>query len=217
MKRNCCFCEEYQDPVSSQYYQEIGSKTGVTSRILMENDHWYAVPTLGCMTIGYMLLVCKEHYLSLANLDTVCFEEMLSLKATVERKIHQTLGVKCLAFEHGSTETDTNGANSVDHVHLHVVPFQNEIWPMLSQKYHLGDFEEISGYQELRDRWKSEFPKTYLLFQDVNQRIYYKTDVEDYSSQFFRKCLAPYLSMREWDWKQEEHEENLLKTIELFC
>ena len=216
MSQGCCFCQEYLRLSGSQYYMELGRKIGVDSRILLETEHWYAVPTLGCLTAGYVLLVCKRHFRSAANLSVELFQEMLELKAAVEARLYEKLGLPCLAFEHGSTSELESGANSVDHVHLHMLPFPRELWPDLSREHDLKGFRAVAGYGELISLWASGLPETYLLFQDVNGRIYYRPDARGVPSQFFRKCLASCFGTEEWDWRRAVHSENFLKTMELF-
>ena len=99
----CSFCEEYLEPQNSQYYIKIGRDIGMHSRVLMETNNWFAIPTMGCLTVGYVLVVCKQHYQSLANLNQELYQEMLSLKGMVEDKLKKELGLECLAFEHGVT------------------------------------------------------------------------------------------------------------------
>ncbi len=212
----CCFCEEYLHPLNNPYYNEIGKRIGQPSRIVAETDHWYVIPSFGCLTVGYLLLVCKQHYLSAANLSREWYEEMLELKDSMERILYQKLGLKCLVFEHGTTSLAYSGANSVDHVHLHLVPFAGKIWPDISQKYGLTDFVTAASYRELFSLWSQHLPHSYLLFQDTDQTIYYRPDAQGFPSQLFRQCLAPYFQAEQWNWKQEVYPENLLKTIELF-
>lgn len=212
----CCFCDEYKNPAQSQFYNVIGRKAGYLSRILLETENWYVVPTLGCLTVGYVLLVCKQHVLSLANLEEESYYEMLSLKANVESILFNQLGVRCIAFEHGAPNAFIKGANSVDHVHLHVIPYARPIWKDIEQTISGTRFENVKDYQALFTRWINNRPDSYLLFQDVDQRIYYASDATGMPSQLFRKCLAPHLGKEYWDWKSEYYIDNTIRTIELF-
>lgn len=74
----------------------IGRQIGCKSRFLLETDNWYAIPTMGSLTVGYILLVTKQHYLSLANLDSNLFFEMLNLKKSVEDFLFKKLGMHCI-------------------------------------------------------------------------------------------------------------------------
>ncbi len=212
----CCFCEEYVNPVTSQFYLEVGKQIGCASRILCETDNWYAIPTVGSLTVGYVLLVCKQHYLSLANMDKKMFCEMLSLKRSVESVLFKRLGLHCLTFEHGTPNPCSNGANSVDHVHVHVLPFMRPIWQDIMPDIPKTDFEVVDNYHDLYTSWQKKRPDSYLLFQDINQIIYYISDAHDMPSQLFRRCLAPHLGVECWDWRSENYSNNIIQTIELF-
>lgn len=216
MIKNCPFCEEYLHPNVSQFYVEIGKKIGCESRVLLETEHWYVIPTLGSLTVGYVLLVAKEHHLSLANLSKELLGEMLQLKKNVEELLYNKLGMHCLSFEHGVTNAVSKGANSVDHVHVHILPFPKPIWQNIVFDIPQVHFEVVSSYTELFSNWQKKTPNSYLLFQDTDQAIYYFPDASNMPSQLFRKCLAPYLKADHWDWHNETYSNNITKTIELF-
>lgn len=216
MSGGCGFCEEYTDSRNSEYYRLLGHKIGITSRIVYETKHWYVVPTLGCLVPGYILLVCKNHYLSTANLSKDLYCEFIELKKEMESIIYKQVGLPCICFEHGVTSELYSGANSVNHVHIHIVPYSNSIWHDMSQKYNLNSFAKVANYENLYTMWLEAKPKSYLLFQDTDSAIYYKDDASGFPSQFFRMCMASYLNVKQWDWKIEYYEENITKTIRYF-
>ena len=216
MISGCCFCDEYLHPRDSQYYLALGQSIGVDSRIVLETEHWYAVPSLGCLTAGHLLLVCKRHYPGAASLPEGLYLEMLELKSAVEAVVYGKTGLRCLAFEHGTTSASYRGANSVDHVHLHVLPFARDLWSEISKTHELQGFLTVAGYRNLFSVWSNHRPETYLLFQDLNRRIFYRPDARGFPSQFFRKCLAPYFQVKEWDWRRSFNQEAFLETIGFF-
>lgn len=216
MNLDCPFCKEYNEPRNNYYFNNLGKNIGVTSRILCETKNWYAIPSLGCLVPGYILIVCKQHFLSLANLPIELYREFLELKLDIEKTILNKTEQHCICFEHGVTSTIITGANSVDHVHLHIVPFSHLIWPDISEKYHLTDFETLVNYDQLFALWEHTQPNTYLFFQDIDCSIYYKCNAMVFPSQFFRMCISPYLNAEQWDWKQEYYQDNIIKTIALF-
>lgn len=211
----CCFCQEYVDSYNNPYYNQLGKDIHQPSRIILESPNWYVIPTIGCLTVGYMLLVCKKHYLSLANLDFELYQEMLALKEKTENIIFDKLGHKCISFEHGTTN-GYSGANSVEHVHLHIVPFVSDVWDDIANKNQIENYIRIDKFTDLLNLWKITNPKSYLLFQDLDKKIYYIPDAYKYPSQFFRKCISPYYGTNNWDWKQDIHIENFIKTLEIF-
>lgn len=216
MINNCPFCKEYLHPNAGQFYVEVGRTIGCESRVLLETQNWYVIPTLGSLTVGYVLLVAKEHHLSLANLSNELFDEMLQLKKQVEEFLYNKFGMRCLVFEHGVTDAVSKGASSVDHVHVHILPFPKPIWQDIAADIPKVHFEVVSGYMELYSSWQKNLPNSYLLFQDTDQSIYYLPDASNMPSQLFRKCLAPYLKADQWDWHNETYLDNITQTIELF-
>lgn len=195
-------------------YRKIGNYN--MALFLLETDNWYAIPTMGSLTVGYILLVTKQHYLSLANLDSNLFFEMLNLKKSVEDFLFKKLGMHCIAFEHGTTNSYSTGANSVDHVHLHILPFSRPVWNEIITNIPATTVNTVESYNDLFEVWKKNIPDTYLLFQDLDQKLYYISDSSYMPSQLFRKCLAPYLGANYWDWRSESYSNNILETISLF-
>lgn len=212
----CCFCKEYADPSKSQFFTEIGKQIGCVSRILVETDNWYVIPTMGSLAVGYVLLVCKQHYLSLANVDGELYLEMLNLKTSIESILFRQLGLHCLTFEHGTPNPSSKGANSVDHVHVHVLPFKRPIWQEVVSVMPKTNFEVVDNYEDLYTSWQNKPPDSYLLFQDVDQKIYYISDASTMPPQLFRRCLAPHLGMECWDWRSENYSDNIVRTMNLF-
>lgn len=214
--KQCCFCQEYLLPHDNQYYNEFGKELNIESRILMETENWYAVPSLGCLTVGYILLVCKHHLNSLANVNHTLFVEMLHLKQLIENEIFLKLGCECISFEHGVTDPSYTGANSVDHIHLHIVPCSKRLWNDIAQTHDLHDFWVFHDHIALFESWRMNPPHSYLLFQDLDKNIYYIQDASGFQSQFFRQCLSEIIGLEQWDWKKENYNGNFIKTLELF-
>jgi len=111
---------------------------------------------------------------------------------------------------------DSTGANSIDHVHLHILPFSRPIWNEIVMDLPKTAFNTVESYNALLNEWKNNSPNSYLLFQDLDQKIYYISDASNMPSQLFRKCLAPYLGAECWDWRVESYSNNILETISLF-
>ena len=212
---NCCFCDEYSNPDNNQYYNLYGRSHGLKSRIVMETANWYAVPTIGCLTPGYLLLVCKRHYTCLASLSADLYQEMMGLKSELESIIARKTGKQCLLFEHGTHGPEFVGANSVDHIHLHLAPFEKPAWKGIAEKHGIFNSLTFSDFDSLFEFWKSNAPKSYLVFQDLDKSVNYVADASVFPSQFFRQCLAALLGGLQWDWRKEGHIQNLVETYKM--
>lgn len=150
------------------------------------------------------------------ELEQLSYEEMLSLKKHIESVLAECLGLDCVTFEHGTSNPFSKGANSVDHVHIHIVPFERPIWQDIVSTISPLSIKDIDNYERLYQEWQSIHPDSYLLFQDTNQKIYYIPDASNMPSQLFRKCLAPHLAAPCWNWKNEAYIDNMMRTMALF-
>lgn len=211
----CDICRELQNPKAGWFFREVGSRLGVTSRVLFRSDHWCAIPTAGCLTVGYLLLVCTEHEKSIANLQDSLFFELLEFKSRVEAELLARTGKRCICFEHGTTTDTVSGANSIEHVHLHLVPFDAPVWNRLASSFS-KEFVLLRDYMGFRAELKKRFPLAYLLFQDTDGSLYYIPDAVGLPSQLFRRLLAPLLGAKKWNWREEPYARNMLRTIRLF-
>lgn len=213
---NCCFCVEYNRPLRSEFFVKVGAAAGVSSRVVVESDNWYVVPTLGCLVEGHVLIIPKKHILSIANLNNAMFEEMVSLRDTVEGIITKRTGKECICFEHGITNDAAVGANSVSHLHVHMVPCEKSLWGPIEEDCRIVDAICFPDYYVLYDYLQKNMPQSYLMFQDIDGSIHYIPDASFYPSQFFRIQVAKYLGTGQWDWRKAQDETLLLQTLNLF-
>lgn len=174
------------------------------------------VPSLGCLAEGHVLLIPKTHVLSIANLSTSMFEEMLDLKQTIAKRLLECTGKECICFEHGITIARAAGANSVNHLHLHMVPCEKELWPSIAQQSTINESIYFPRFQELYSHLKRYMPLSYLLFQDTDGSVHYIANASSYPSQFFRIQIAKCIGITEWDWQKDYNEDNVIRTLQLF-
>lgn len=212
----CEICRELRDPKEGWFFREVGARAGLTDRVLFRSEHWRAIPTAGCLTVGYLLLVCTEHELSIANLPENLFLELLDFKSRVETGLLARTGKRCVCFEHGTTTDTVSGANSIEHVHLHIVPCDAPVWNRIAPSIPGKKIVKLRDYTELREIMKDQFPQAYLTFQDIDGSLYYIPDAIGFPSQLFRRLLAPLLGAEKWNWREEIYERNMLQTIQLF-
>lgn len=215
-KEDCSICQELSNWDGSWFYSNIGIKIGRKNRILMQTDRCVVVPTVGCLVPGYVLVFCKDHYLSMANLPDDLFSELIQLKRQIEERLYRYFGSRCICFEHGTSDATTSGANSIEHIHFHIIPFSRPIWKEICPNIQVSEVKEFFDYNSLRKEWKKSSPKAYLTFQDIDQKIYYIPNAIGLPSQLFRKLLSPLLGAEEWDWRKESYEGNMIRTINLF-
>lgn len=124
---DCAFCDEFAQPTEATW---IVART--QSRVIL--------PTIGCLTQGYLLYMPHEHTLAFADLDGAelrdCEQDIDGLRIA----LFDRYGPLIVA-EHGPRECDL-GAGCCDHAHIHLIPVP-------SPDRVVEEYVEIGGPTEL--------------------------------------------------------------------
>lgn len=92
--------------------------------ILYESESFYVVPELGSIKQGYIMIVPKEHVLSVAQFSDELLEEYEEVCEDIEELLKGVYGhdKPVVFFEHGSGPSGiTSHKKSIVHAHTHVV------------------------------------------------------------------------------------------------
>lgn len=193
--KNCPFCNEISG-INSQYSNLVKENTGLPgNRILHVGKHWFIVPSIGAIAPGYLLFVSKRHHLSVAECEIEEIVELEGLINITRDFLEKAYQLPCVLFEHGGTENLECSPASVDHCHIHIVPFEGDLMVADDNRkiIPIGRLCDIGRYVK--------FPQSYLFYQS-NQRENYLILRDEYPSQYFRKILASQLREKErWDWR----------------
>lgn len=157
MAENCIFCNELR-----RGYLKLGKKNW-GCRVLHSTDNFVVLPALRQIVEGYVIIVPREHVLSIGA----------GIGET--RAIHLELGAlmgrvglvltSCyrtpIFFEHVAVNKYFRG-NCVDHAHMHVVPADIDLHPELSAAF---EGTLIGGLDALAQCPKN---RSYIFFQDAS-------------------------------------------------
>lgn len=104
---DCAFCDEFAQPTEGTW---IVART--QSRVIL--------PTIGCLTQGYLLYMPHEHTLAFADLDGAelddCEQDIDGLRSALFDRYGSLI-----VAEHGPRECDL-GAGCCEHAHIHLIP-----------------------------------------------------------------------------------------------
>ena len=118
---SCDFCDEFaggcRNAFAVRYHGQI------TDRILCSTENFVVLPSLGQIAEGHLLILPRQHCLSLADIPHGNWGELERLSATVRRVLRSTYGT-CVAFERGTRSG--GGGCGISHAHLHFVPVNND-------------------------------------------------------------------------------------------
>lgn len=208
--QNCEFCRELSGHPDNRYRQIY--RDSAETRIVAETSNFVAMPTLGQIFPGSLLILPRFHIETCAQLSIGYQHELVEFVQSVSF-ITKQFG-ELIFFEHGATAC-TGGSCGIYHAHLHVVPLPVKVSPKLLFEEHravtrnlLQTFDSLKGCNH------------YLLIGDQDNVAFTEVDQLDItpSSQFFRRRLAERFGVdRPWDWRETKlPEPDLIATISAF-
>lgn len=197
MSCDCTFCEEFRSPPAAP------------NRILWDGGGLVILPTIGCLTPGYCLLMPKRHVRSFADLS---FSECRAAADVAEEArtiIAARFGPTIIA-EHGPGSPGTFSSACCDHAHWHLVPVDPYL---VSRRYKLvGGTPQCLVYPDELRRWAGQ---AYIYLSPMQDVRWIWPHSEVFSSQFARRVCAEILGCGElYDWSAFSFNENMLLTRE---
>jgi diadenosine tetraphosphate (Ap4A) HIT family hydrolase len=190
---------------------------------------------VGAVIDGYLLIVHKNHYHSMAEMPSKDIQSLRKLIDIIKSELSKSYGPS-IVFEHGST--CDNISCLVDHAHLHIVPVPNgfdmkkdieqdfELFPM--QKYLDLQYWRHGGlgrlhYQindgkidETRARKRYVSFSGYLYYENAagDMFIHELVDLFKFQPQYLRMVLLKKLGKEIWEWHENIDQECQRRTIE---
>ncbi len=200
-----------------KYCQNILSNSpsrdrAVHDRILFESENFIAVPTVGSLVEGWLLVISKEHHIRMASLEYGLLEELNCFKEQLSRVIEECYGPIAI-FEHGPSVPMQAIGCGIDHAHLHIVPTSCRLVQALRDMTHENlkwvDLEGVSGLRSYRDS-EQEY-----LFVEQPLGAACVAASHGFGSQLFRRVIARHIGVPDrYDWKCWTGTENVVRTAE---
>jgi diadenosine tetraphosphate (Ap4A) HIT family hydrolase len=191
----------------------IGEEIGDTY-ILKETDNFVAMPSIGALMPGYLLVLPRQHLLSFGHIPATHDAELQVLLQTMERWLMATYSASVIFFEHGPTSFTKRGGSCTDHAHLHLAPVPSHV-DLLSVMR--GDFavRQVQTMAALHDQIATGIPYLFLRHHDGTMHLCHAPDAK---SQHLRRALARQLGLHStWDWAAFPGAEHILATIQAFA
>lgn len=167
--------------------------------VLFESENFVAVPTLGSLVEGWVLLVPRIHHLCIGAFSPQLMEEFQAFRATVQSALTSIYG-NIVAFEHGPARTGHPAGCGVDHAHLHLVPWDGSFETTVCEHApSIIAWAHSHGYGKLIERHRAG--QTYLYYEEATGEAWSGTS-DAIPSQFFRKVIARATGQEAcYDWK----------------
>lgn len=210
---DCEFCEELSNPSTSRFGQLYTGKA--TNRIIDQEEGFVAMPTLGQLFKGSLLILPVQHIETMAQVPSASIDSLFGLLKRLEERL-QSLGFPVL-FEHGA-KCNSEGGCGIHHAHFHLVPLPKpiDLADILPDTAHRAK-NLIDALTQLQ---RSD---EYVLFRDTGGYVAFQEVTDDRSrkqfpSQYFRRQLSQHFHRQQtWDWRAYTYQEPwLLETLEWF-
>lgn len=201
--KKCSFCNNGENII------KIMKNDCVVKRILYENEYFYVTVSVGALVPGHLLIIPKTHYLSARDFSDELMDELLTLIKKLKAVLEKQYGKRVILFEHGTGCNAVTSAASVIHAHIHLVPIDDSLLPdVLKQGCEIRHLSALHNLKEI-----TELGKSYIMYQDVDQRLY-TIEKKFEQSQFFRKLICDKYQFGEWDWHKNCRVDYILTTVE---
>lgn len=163
--------------------------------ILFENDNIYVQVDISPLCLGHILIITNNHYLNFFEIPNEIKKDIIKLKENIKKVYKEVYNTDVLFFEHGSAKSGYAGA-SIDHAHLHCIPYKFDINKSLNELLDNPIECDIlsSSYQ-----FKNEF--SYIYTESSNKKLLYK--VEKLPSQFLRNLISEKLNNDDYLWQEK--------------
>lgn len=156
---------------------------------------------------GYLLIVSKKHYESMAELPTKIISEMYILENEAAKFLKDTYKTDVVEYEHGCcTMSSDRSGGCIAHFHLGLFATNQNILPEIEKQ--IGGGKTVDGFEKLQ-KIRGQLT-SYLLYKKGKKIIYWpKINV---LSQFIRRLLYKNAD-KGFDWRQFPHLENMENLI----
>ncbi len=196
---NCTLCSALNHP------------TERWNQPLFESENFVAIPSLGSLVPGWLLIVPRSHSLSIGQMSARLLSEFDSFRVQIWREVESKYG-SASAFEHGAAAEGRLVGCGVDHTHVHVVPLSFSL--VAAARPHLP---ENTAWVEAKWADCRRVAKQGLDYLFVEQplgcgRLTMGTAM---GSQILRKAIAATLGNHiEFDWRKNPGHQVIDETIQ---
>jgi ATP adenylyltransferase len=164
---------------------------------LLSTEHFVVVPSLGAMLPGWLLIVPREHQLTISECSSQVYEELEELKSETTLLLESTYETGVVEFEHGPNRPNLRVGCSVDHAHLHAVPVAENLLDSAITMFPDIQWQRTNGTAMFGDVGG----RSYLYFSDQSRNEYLSTS-NQLPSQMFRQVIAELIGRpNEWNWR----------------
>lgn len=187
----CPFCE------GTRFINNKRANLPTEEAIIFENNDLFVRVDISPVCRGHILIVTNKHYLNFFEMPKEIKNQVEKLQNRIKEVYKEVYDSDVLFFEHGSAQSGYAGA-SIDHAHLHCVPYKFDIVEELDKQ--LGDYRECNIITS-NERFNNEY--SYVYIQNTKNNIGRIYVVEKLPSQFLRKLSFEKQGINGYKWQEK--------------
>ena len=204
----CHLCAQIAGDAADDLLHGHLHRDGYQRTLCRETAEFAVIPSIGPLVTGHVLVIPRRHMRSFVRLSVREREAGEDLAAGMARALASTLARRVHRFEHGSSRYGGVIACSVEHAHLHLVPSDVDVWPLI---------ENAGTWIELGSRSLASVAGDfeYLMYEHPDgTRLVWITDDVPIPSQFMRRAFAAALGAPDrWDWRRDPRPDVIQATL----
>jgi diadenosine tetraphosphate (Ap4A) HIT family hydrolase len=185
---------------------------------IFESRSFVALPTVGALVEGWLLIVPRVPSISFAELSDVLFSEFEDFLAKIVPIITQTYGPVSV-FEHGpSCETSAIGCG-VNYAHMHLMPWHCDLLAGAKCLASNVLWQQVESIRTIQ-RYVKQKPGYWFVQQDYSVNVCHIGTCIDSNppAQLFRKVIAKQVGRHSlFDWKADPGKDVIAATVKRLC
>jgi ATP adenylyltransferase len=197
----CKICDEFRLGVGRKPWNEP----------LIETGNFVVIPSLGALVDGWVLVVPKEHRISMGALPADLRAEADEITRRGREILRRQYKKPIMAFEHGPSAENHGTGCGVDHAHLHLLPLDCDLLAYVRPFVLPSQEWRSCHWDDLTKAHADGLDYLYLQAEGTTPLI---AVAQDFGSQVFRKAVASFLCMEnEFSWREYPRVETVARTI----
>lgn len=142
----CFLCEIAKHPKITTYDHNIRAK--FVDMVVYETENFVVIPGLGPIDSGYLMIMPKEHYLSLAQVPKAQMNEYHEVEEDIYWILKNLYGAKTFFYEHGTAPGGAVGLKSIVHAHVHCM-IENPLNDDYKKMYRMHLVESVKDLEQV--------------------------------------------------------------------
>jgi len=172
-------------------------------RVVLDTESFAAVPSLGPLAAGHLLLCPRTHLPSAAALLPRAHAEYESVKAALAARLTDIYQAPVHVFEHGMAASGGRTVCTVDHAHVHFVPLPEPVGCLGLTGPEWLEFDGSLATLAALTRGRE-----YVMYAAPGRASRVCVGrAPELESQFMRRAIARALGRQTWDWRTTPHPE----------